>query len=85
MILTSDRYDEIKRATQEKILVDRPVRDVAKQFGISSGYVSKVKHSKSYLDFRTSALKQNLKRYGFTEENIDDLINREIEAGNAVV
>ena len=85
MILTSDRYDEIKKATQEKVLVDRPIRDIAKEFGISQGYVSKIKHSRSYLDFRAKALKQNLKRYGFTEENIDNLINKEIEAGNAVV
>lgn len=65
-----EAYKRIKEATEQKILVDRPIRDIAKEFGVSPGSVSKIKCSKDWTDFKKTNLVRTLGQYGFTADEV---------------
>lgn len=74
-ILGVERYNAIKKATQEKIMIDRPINDIAKEFGVSSGWVSKIKHSKNFLDFKSRGFRSYLSKYGISDKRIDEFLS----------
>lgn len=65
-----EAYKRIKEATEQKILVDRPIRDIAKEFDVSVSLVSKIKCSKDWTDFKKTTLVRTLEQYGLTADEV---------------
>ena len=75
--LNREKYEEIKKATTEKILIDRPIRDIAEDFGISPSTVVKIKRSNGWADFKISSIKSTLRRYGVTDDELSRFLERQ--------